>query len=104
MIISSDGINLNIGFAVMFTWKYENMKVKKVKHGYCVIITEFGWWANKKHKIYFKTIEDVNKYVNGIAYIKDNSRFSIRSLEVPNGFISKKELKRNKTEQDELVK
>lgn len=47
MIISSDGINLNIGFAVMFTWKYENMKVKKVKNGYCVTITEFDSWIKK---------------------------------------------------------
>lgn len=95
MKISSDGINLNIGFATMFTWKYENMKVKRVRNGYCVIITEFGWWANKKHKIYFKTIEDVNEYANGIATIKDGE-FHFRTLEVPNGFISKKELKQKK--------
>jgi hypothetical protein len=95
MIISSDGINLNIGFAVMFTWKYENMKVKKVKNGYRVTITESDLWANKKHKIYFKTIEDVNEYANGIAIIKDGE-FHFRTLEVPNGFISKKELKQKK--------
>ena len=96
MIISSDGINLNIGFTVMFTWKYENMKVKKVKNGYCVTITEFDSWINKKHKIYFKSIDDVNKYAKGIAEIKDNGGFTLRTLEIPNGFISKKELK-NKT-------
>ena len=95
MIISSDGINLNIGFATMFTWKYESMKVKRVRNGYCVIITEFDWWVNKKHKIYFKTIEDVNEYANGIAAIKDGN-FHFRALEVPNGFISKKDLKQNK--------
>ena len=79
-------------------WNFDRMSVKKVRNGYCVTITEFDFWKNKKHKIYFRTTDDVNKYTNSITYIQNG--IGHRVLEVPDGFISKKELKprKNKTE------
>jgi len=91
--INNNDSLLNIGFETIFEWDFGGISAEKVKNGYCVIIRELKFFNDKYHKIYFKTRDDANEYVRGIVTIRKGS---VRSLEVPDGFISKKELKEQK--------
>ena len=89
MKVSCGNGYLNIGVAIMKTYHYEGMKLHKIRNGYKIVIKEY---CGKRHKIFYKTFEDVTEYINGLAFVM----YKQTSYTVPSGYASKKDLKNNK--------